>query len=67
MARAYASKYHLVLAAHTEPHVPRHAQYDDFVRVAREILKGRTTTEQHALVKRALLSVMPRPVLSVLR
>lgn len=49
------------------PDVPALAQYDDFVRVAKEILKGRSTKEQHALVKRALLSVMPSPVIKVLR
>eukprot|EP00878_Enallax_costatus_P007865 GHUV01008230.1.p1 GENE.GHUV01008230.1~~GHUV01008230.1.p1 ORF type:complete len:294 (+),score=80.49 GHUV01008230.1:154-1035(+) len=39
--------------------VPRDTQYDDFVRVSKEILRGRSTAQQHALVRQVLLSLMP--------
>jgi hypothetical protein len=40
-------------------YVPWNTQYDDFVRVSKDILRGRSTTEQHALVRRVLLSLLP--------
>jgi hypothetical protein len=39
--------------------VPADIQYEDFVRVSKEILRGRATQEQHALVRRVLLSLVP--------
>ncbi|WIA41218.1 hypothetical protein OEZ86_004833 [Tetradesmus obliquus] len=39
--------------------VPNDTQYEDFVRVSKEILRGRSTQEQHALVRRVLLSLVP--------
>lgn len=39
--------------------MPNDTQYEDFVRVSKEILRGRSTQEQHALVRRVLLSLVP--------
>eukprot|EP00882_Tetradesmus_deserticola_P026567 GHRQ01029318.1.p1 GENE.GHRQ01029318.1~~GHRQ01029318.1.p1 ORF type:complete len:237 (+),score=90.34 GHRQ01029318.1:189-899(+) len=40
-------------------HVPSNIQYEDFVQVSKEIFRGRSTQEQHALVRRVLLSLVP--------
>jgi len=39
--------------------VPRDVGFDDFVRVSKEIMRGRATKEQHRLVRKVLLSLMP--------
>jgi len=48
-------------------HVPDEATYDDFVRVSKEIMRGRSTEEQRAVVRQVLLSLMPEQAPGVFR
>lgn len=40
--------------------VPQEATYDDFVRVSKEIMRGRGSKEQREVVREVLRSLMPR-------
>lgn len=65
----YACKmdFFALLCSGTAPHVPRAATYDDFVRVSGEIMKGRTTKQQHEVVRNTLYALMPKPLILFLR
>jgi 5-carboxymethyl-2-hydroxymuconate isomerase len=48
-------------------HVPEDATYDDFVRVSKEIMRGRSTDEQRTVVRQVLQSLMPEQAPGVFR
>jgi 5-carboxymethyl-2-hydroxymuconate isomerase len=48
-------------------YVPEEATYDDFVRVSKEIMKGRNTDQQREVVAKVLESLMPEHVPGVFR
>jgi 5-carboxymethyl-2-hydroxymuconate isomerase len=47
--------------------VPQEATYDDFVRVSKEIMKGRNTEQQREVVAKVLQSLMPDQVAPTFR
>jgi hypothetical protein len=48
-------------------YVPQNATYDDFVRVSKEIMRGRTSDEQRDVIKKVLLSLLPEQAPGVFR
>lgn len=48
-------------------YVPEEATYDDFVRVSKEIMKGRNTEQQREVVAKVLQSLMPEQAPPVFR
>lgn len=48
-------------------YVPEDVTYDDFVRVSKEIMKGRNTTQQREVVAKVLQSLMPEQAPGVFR
>lgn len=48
-------------------HVPEDVTYDDFVRVSKEIMRGRSTVEQREVVAKVLQSLMPEQAPGVFR
>lgn len=48
-------------------HVPEEATYDDFVRVSKEIMKGRSTEQQREIIAKVLHSLMPEQAPGVFR
>jgi 5-carboxymethyl-2-hydroxymuconate isomerase len=46
--------------AHPGVPVPEEAQYDDFVRISKEIMRGRSAVKQREVVREVLRSLMPR-------
>ncbi|GFR45906.1 hypothetical protein Agub_g7362 [Astrephomene gubernaculifera] len=47
--------------------VPDNATYDDFVRISSEIMKGRNSVQQRAVIREVLASLMPREAPPVFR
>lgn len=48
-------------------HVPDDVTYEDFVRVSKEIMRGRSTSEQREVVAKVLQSLMPEQAPGVFR
>lgn len=48
-------------------HVPEDVTYEDFVRVSKEIMRGRSTSEQREVVAKVLQSLMPEQAPGVFR
>lgn len=47
--------------------MPEEATYDDFVRVSKEIMKGRNTEQQREVIAKVLQSLMPEQAPGVFR
>jgi 5-carboxymethyl-2-hydroxymuconate isomerase len=47
--------------------VPEEVTYDDFVRVSKEIMRGRNTAQQREVVAKVLQSLMPPQTPGVFR
>lgn len=47
--------------------MPEEVTYDDFVRVSKEIMRGRNTAEQREVVSKVLQSLMPEQAPGVFR
>jgi 5-carboxymethyl-2-hydroxymuconate isomerase len=56
-----------LLCACAGVYVPEEATYDDFVRVSKEIMKGRNTDQQREVVAKVLQSLMPEQAPGVFR
>lgn len=52
---------------HAGVYVPEDVTYDDFVRVSKEIMKGRSTDQQREVVAKVLQSLMPEQAPGVFR
>lgn len=39
--------------------VPKEAEYSDFVRISKEIMRGRSTSQQRQVVNNVLMSLLP--------